>query len=119
MKILVVEDNDNNRILLEALLHHHGYETIEAKHGAEGVALAKEHVPDLILLDIQMPVMDGIAALRIFREMKETKHIKIVALTSSAMLGDEATILAAGADYYVSKPIDTRDLPKFIRHILG
>jgi CheY-like chemotaxis protein len=118
MKILIVEDNEKNRILLRVLLEHYGYETIEAVDGVQGIAMAKEHCPDLILLDIHMPVMDGIAALKVLKELPETKHIKVVALTSHAMQGDEETIFGAGADYYVSKPIDTRELPKFLRQLL-
>ncbi|MBS3975363.1 MAG: response regulator [Syntrophomonadaceae bacterium] len=118
MKILIVEDNKVNRILLKDLLHYHGYNTLEAKDGAEGIALAKEHLPDLILLDIQMPVMDGVTALKILKESDETKNIKVIAFTSFAMKGDQEKLFAAGADYYISKPVNTRELPKLVRQIL-
>ncbi|MEW6541512.1 MAG: response regulator [Bacillota bacterium] len=117
MKILIVEDNGKNRTLLKDLLHYHGYDTIEAKDGAEGISLAKEHLPDLILLDIQIPVMDGLTVLKILKESDETRNIKVVALTSFAMKGDKEKLLAAGFDHYISKPIDTRELPKLIKQI--
>jgi len=118
MKILIVEDNEKNRTLLKDLLYYHGYNTLEAKDGAEGIALAKEHLPDLILLDIQMPLMDGLTVLKILKESKETKNIKVVALTSFAMKGDREKLLAAGAAHYISKPINTRELPKLVKQIL-
>jgi CheY-like chemotaxis protein len=117
MKILIVEDNEKNRTLLKDLLHYHGYITIGAKDGAEGIALAKEHLPDLILLDIQMPVMDGLTALKVLKESDETRNIKVIALTSFAMKGDKEKLLAAGFEHYISKPIDTRELPKLIKQI--
>jgi CheY-like chemotaxis protein len=118
MNILIVEDHEKNRILLKDLLVYLGYDTIEATNGAEGVALAMEKLPDLILLDIQMPVMDGMTALKILKECDQTKNIKIVALTSFAMKGDRERLLAAGADHYLSKPINTRELAKLIQQIL-
>jgi len=118
MKILIVEDNEKSRILLRDLLHFHGYNTVEATNGEEGVSLAKEHSPQLILLDIQMPVMDGLTALKLLKASDETKHIKTIALTSSAMMGDKERLLAAGIDKYVAKPINTRELPKIIKQIL-
>lgn len=110
-KILIVDDNDTNRILFRDILHYHGFETIEAENGQLGVQQAQQHRPDLILLDIQMPVMDGFEALKVLREMPETRSIKVVALTSFALIGDEKRIMAAGFDGYISKPISTRDLP--------
>jgi CheY-like chemotaxis protein len=118
MKILLVEDNEVNRTLLKDLMHYHGYEVIEAKDGAEGISMAREHLPDLILLDIQMPVMDGVTALKILKESDETKNIKVIALTSFAMKGDKEKLIAAGVDYYASKPVNTRELPKLIKQIL-
>lgn len=114
-KILVIEDNEKNRRLIAAVLTYHKYKVIEACDGAEGVQLAKEHVPALILMDIQMPVMDGFSALKILRETPETKDIKIIALTSFAMTGDREKILAAGFDDYISKPINTRQLPEIVK----
>lgn len=119
MKILIVEDNGYSMALFKELLRYHGYDTIEAKDGAEGVSRAKEQIPDLILLDIQMPVMDGLTALKMLKETDETKNIKVIALTSYAMKGDSEKLIAAGFDYCVTKPIDTRELPKIIQQILN
>lgn len=117
-KILVVEDNKKNRILIRDVLRYYGYEVIEAENGAEGVKMAKEHLPDLILLDIQMPVMDGFKALKILKDMPETRNIKVIALTSFAMAGDREKILHAGFDDYLSKPVDTRKLPLTVKQYL-
>ncbi|MCL4476616.1 MAG: response regulator [Nitrospirae bacterium] len=117
-RILVVEDNERNRILLRDVLRYYGYEAIEADNGAEGVKKAREHLPDLIFLDIQMPVMDGFAALKIMKNIPETRNIKVIALTSFAMIGDKERILGAGFDDYISKPIDTRKLPLIVKQYL-
>lgn len=114
-KILVVEDNGKNRTLIKDVMNYFGYEVIEAENGEQGVQLAKKHLPDLILMDIQMPVMDGIAAARLIRADLETKGIKMIALTSFAMKGDRERFLAAGFDDYLAKPIDTRKLPAMVK----
>lgn len=118
-RILVVEDNEKNRVLIRDLLAYRGYEVIEAGNGEEGIRKAAERPPDLILLDIQMPLMDGYAALKKFREMPETRHVKVIALTSFAMAGDRERILQAGFNDYISKPINTRQLPALIQCYLG
>jgi two-component system, cell cycle response regulator DivK len=117
--ILIVEDNAQNRLLMVDILKVRGYEVIEARDGAEGLVLAKTHKPDLILLDMQMPVMDGLEAARLLKADPETRGIKILAVTSFAMKGDRERILAAGCDEYMAKPIDTRQLPIMVRQILG
>ena len=117
-RILVVEDNERNRILLRDVLRYYGYEAIEADNGAEGVKKAREHLPDLIFLDIQMPVMDGFTALKIMKNIPETRNIKVIALTSFAMIGDKERSLGAGFDDYISKPIDTRKLPLIVKQYL-
>ena len=118
-KILVIEDNDKNRKLIRDVLRYHSYEIIEAENGEEGVKRAKELLPDLILLDIQMPVMNGLDAIKALKGSPETKHIKAIALTSFAMVGDRERMLKAGFDDYISKPIDTRQLPKIIKKYIG
>ena len=110
-KILIVEDNDNNRSLFQDILSFYDYEVAVAADGEEGVALARELLPDLILMDIQMPGMDGMTAGRILKRDPLTRHLKIIALTSFAMQGDEGKFLAAGFDGYLSKPVNTRELP--------
>ncbi len=118
-KILIVEDNKNNRKLFRDILKYSGYEVLEAQDGAEGIKTAVEQMPDLILMDIQMPVMDGFEALKALRNMPETGKIKIIALTSFAMAGDKKKILKAGFDDYISKPIDTRKLPEIVKRFIG
>jgi two-component system, cell cycle response regulator DivK len=117
--ILIVEDNAQNRLLMVDILKVRGYEVIEAHDGAEGIELARTRKPDLILLDMQMPVMDGLEAARRLKADPETRGIKILAVTSFAMKGDRERILAAGCDEYMAKPIDTRQLPIMVRQILG
>lgn len=114
-KILVVEDNINNRLLFRDILVFHGYEVIEADSGEKGVELAKTHFPDLILMDIQMPFMDGFTAIKILKDDPATKYIKVLALTSFAMKGDREKIMQAGFDDYIAKPVNTRMLPEIVR----
>ncbi|MBC7963943.1 MAG: response regulator [Steroidobacteraceae bacterium] len=117
-KILIVEDNENNRCLFRDILIFHGYEVVVAADGQEGVALAREQMPDLILMDIQMPGMDGMTASGILKGDPATGGLKIIALTSFAMQGDQEKFLAAGFDGYLSKPISTRELPVLVKQWL-
>jgi CheY-like chemotaxis protein len=118
MKILIVEDNEKNRTLVKDVLEYHGYEVIEAGNGKEGIKIAKENNPDLILMDIQMPVMSGYDAIKILKNNPETKDIKIIALTSFAMKGDKEKIMEEGFDDYIAKPIDIRRLPELVKEAL-
>ena len=118
-RILVVEDNPQNRVLVKDVLEFYGYEIIEAADGQTGIEMAKSHKPDLILMDIQMPVMDGFTAGKIIRGDPDTKNIKMIAVTSFAMLGDKERIMEAGFDHYIAKPINTRELPDLIKEMLG
>jgi two-component system cell cycle response regulator DivK len=113
-KILIVEDEPRNLKLVRDLLERFKYETIEATDGEQGVQLARAQKPDLILMDIMMPKMDGLEATRIIKEDAVTKHIPIIALTSFAMKGDKERTLEAGCDGYISKPIDIRELMKMV-----
>jgi CheY-like chemotaxis protein len=117
-KILIVEDNENNRCLFRDILTFHGYEVSTAADGQEGVALARELMPDLILMDIQMPSMDGMTATGILKKDPMTSMLNIIALTSFAMQGDQEKFLAAGFDGYLSKPINTRELPILVKQWL-
>ena len=119
LKILIVEDNENNRCLFRDILTFHGYEIALACDGQEGVDMARAMIPDLILMDIQMPGMDGMTAGCILKADPATSGVKIVALTSFAMQGDREKILAAGFDGYLSKPISTRELPLLVKQWLG
>ena len=104
-RILMVEDSEDNRQIIRDLMESVGYDLIEAEDGAAGVAMATEHRPDLILMDIQLPVMDGYEACRRIKADPELRHIPIIAVTSYALSGDEAKTRAAGCDGYVTKPI--------------
>lgn len=116
-KILVVEDNDRNRRLLKVLLEAKGYEVIEAATGEEAIDCLNSQ-PDLILMDIQLPNMDGLALIRKIKSKVETRDIPIIAVTAYAMKGDKERILEAGCNAYISKPIDTRELPLLIAGLL-
>jgi two-component system cell cycle response regulator DivK len=118
-KILVVEDTEDNRQILRDLLGMAGYDMIEAHDGAEGVSQATEHKPDLILMDIQMPVMDGYEATRQIKANPALKGIPIVAVTSYALSGDEEKARAAGCDGYIAKPYSPRQMLAKVREILG
>jgi two-component system cell cycle response regulator len=117
-KILVVEDNEANRILMRQILKYHGYDLLEAADGAAGLAMAREHMPDLILLDLQMPVMGGFAVIRELRKTPELSMLKVIAVTSFAMKGDREKALEAGFDEYVTKPIDTRKFVDIVKSFL-
>jgi two-component system, cell cycle response regulator DivK len=109
-RILMVEDTEDNRQIIRDLMESVGYDLIEAEDGAAGVAMAIEHRPDLILMDIQLPVMDGYEACRRIKADPELRHIPIIAVTSYALSGDETKTRAAGCDGYVAKPFSPRQL---------
>ena len=113
-KILLVEDNEMNRDMLSRRLERRGYQVIIAEDGATGVTKAKSETPDLILMDMSLPVMDGWEATRQIKAVTETQHIPIIALTAHAMAGDEEKALAAGCNDYETKPVD---LPKLLTKI--
>ncbi len=117
--ILIVEDEPKNLTLLRDLLQVSGYKTIEATDGDKGVELAKSKKPDLILMDIQMPEMDGLEATRILKVDATTSNIPILALTSYAMKGDKERMLQAGCDGYLSKPFDIQELLKQVAKYLS
>ncbi len=117
-RILVVEDTPDNRQILRDLLTSAGYEVIEAINGAEGVAAAIEHLPDLILMDIQLPVLDGYEATRRIKAHAATAKVPIIAVTSYALSGDEGKAREAGCDGYVAKPFSPRQLLARVREFL-
>jgi two-component system cell cycle response regulator DivK len=104
--VLLIEDNDQNRYLATYLLEQHGYRVVAAPDGLRGIALAQASPPDLILLDIQLPRMDGYAVARALRGIAALDHIPIIAVTSYAMVGDREKSLAAGCNGYIEKPIN-------------
>ena len=105
-KILIIEDNEQNLYLVTFILEAHGYEVVQAREGQAGIEKACQEKPALILLDIQLPVMDGYEVARRLRERAECSDIPIVAVTSYAMVGDREQILAAGCAGYIEKPIN-------------
>ena len=113
--ILVVDDNEQNRRLVREVLEFAGFRTLEAAGGVEGLSVAAEHRPDLILMDIRMPDMSGTEALRKLRQDERTAAIRVVALTSSTMKGDRERFLADGFDGYLEKPIRVREFPDQVR----
>lgn len=121
--ILVIEDNCVNRELVTDVLEASRFRVTQAQTAEEGIRLARELLPDLILMDISLPGMDGLAATRILKADPATAHLPVIALTAHVMRGDEAIALEAGCDGYLSKPIDTRKLPAtiaaFINAALG
>ena len=116
-RILIAEDDEPNRRLIKDVLMYHGYEVIEAVNGAEAVKMATGHKPDLVLMDLQMPVMNGVEAIRQLKNSPETKDIKIIAVTGLAMESDRENTMKMGADGYMAKPIDIRQLPEAIERL--
>jgi two-component system, cell cycle response regulator DivK len=118
-RILVVEDNPDNRILITDVLASLDYEVLVAVDGQEGLDLARKEIPDLILMDLSLPKVDGWTATREIKGDAALAHIPIVALTAHAMVGDREKALSAGCDDYISKPIDLRELSSKLSHFLG
>src|SRR5262245_60760901 len=116
--ILIVEDNPKNLKLVRDVLQVKGYQTIEAETGEEGVRLARERQPSLILMDIQLPGMSGIEALRLLRAEATTRTIPVIAVTASVMAEDRQKVMAAGFDGFQGKPISVRELLATVRGIL-
>ncbi len=107
-KILVVEDNPDNSDLVVDLLSARGHTVIQARDGREGISMARAQCPDLVLMDISLPVMDGFAATQELKADPALKQMPVIALTAHAMAGDENRALAAGCNGYVTKPIDVK-----------
>jgi two-component system cell cycle response regulator DivK len=116
--ILIIEDNEKNRKLCRDVLNVKGYPTIESETAEEGLKLATERHPELILMDIQLPGIDGITALKQLRADSQTAHIPVIAITASAMTHNRATMLAEGFDGYQTKPISLKDFLSEIETVL-
>ena len=117
--ILIIEDNEKNRRLVRDVLQFKGYQTIESETGEEGVELARSRQPALVLMDIQLPGIDGITALKRLREDPATHAIRVMAVTASAMTQDRQTILTAGVDAYQSKPINVKGFLEAVQELLA
>lgn len=117
-RILVIEDNDQNIYMITYLLEHAGFEVLQARDGRSGIELALAQRPDLIILDIQLPEMDGYEVARQLRGLPDVGDTPVVAVTSYAMAGDKERILEAGCTDYLEKPIDTETFVRSVaRHI--
>jgi CheY-like chemotaxis protein len=116
--ILIIEDNEKNRKLCRDVLQAKGYQTVESETAEEGLKLAQEKSPALVLMDIQLPGMDGIAALKQLRADPQTKNIRVIAITASAMTHNRTTMLAEGFDGYQTKPISLKDFLGEVQRVL-
>jgi two-component system cell cycle response regulator DivK len=117
-RILIVEDTEDNRRIMRDLLSNAGFDIIEAHDGQAAIAAAANHVPDLILMDIQLPVLNGYEAIRRIKADPKLQAIPIIAVTSYALTGDKESARAAGCDRYVAKPFSPRQLLATIRELL-
>lgn len=116
--ILIIEDNPTNLYMLTFILEKHGYRVLQAENGEEGITVARKQRPALILLDIELPVMDGYEVARQLKDDPECRDIPIVAVTSHAMVGDRERILAMGCEGYIEKPINLETfLDEMARHL--
>jgi CheY-like chemotaxis protein len=109
--VLIIEDNEKNLKLVRDILQYRGYRTVEARTAEEGIELARAHVPDLVLMDIRLPGMDGMGALEVLRAEPRTARIPVVAVTASVMPEERDRFRAAGFDGFIEKPIDVRAFP--------
>lgn len=112
--VMVVEDNEKNRKLMRVILKAKGYNVLEASTGEEALSVLKNQKPDIILMDIQLPGMDGITLVKLIKENPTMNDIPVIAVTAYAMKGDEQKILDSGCNAYISKPINTQELPLIV-----
>jgi len=117
--VLLVEDTEDNRFMMRRLLEMSGYKVIEATNGEEAVRLAESEQPDLILMDLSLPVIDGLAATRAIRKLERLTKTPIVAVSAHDTSDFQADALAAGCDSYITKPIDFSELERLIARLLG
>ena len=118
-KVMIVEDNELNMKLFHDLLHTQNYETVETSNGLDAVELARQHMPDLILMDIQLPEVSGLDVTKWIKEDDALKMIPVIAITAFAMKGDEERIRQGGCEAYISKPISVSKFLETIRSYLG
>lgn len=117
--VLIVEDNEDNRIVYTTILEHRGYEVLEARNGEEGIRIARERHPDLILMDISVPVIDGWKATEILKEGADTAEIPVIALTAHALAEDRETAKNVGCDGYLAKPCEPRTVVAEVEKFIG
>lgn len=118
-RVLLVEDNEDNRIIYRMILEHHGYQVLEAHDGQAGIDMARSTEPDLILMDISLPVMDGWEATRVLKAELPTSVIPIVALTAHALRSDEAKAAEIGFDAFIRKPAEPKLVLEIVQQFVG
>ena len=118
-KVLIVEDNELNMKLFHDLLDSQGYQTFQTREGLQAMALARQHMPDLILMDIQLPEISGLEVTKWLKDDEELSHIPVVAVTAFAMKGDEERTRQGGCEAYISKPISVMPFLETVRKHLG
>ena len=118
-KVLIVEDNELNMKLFHDLLDSQGYATLQTREGLQAMALARQHMPDLILMDIQLPEISGLEVTKWLKDDEELAHIPVIAVTAFAMKGDEERILQGGCEGYISKPISVPHFLETIARYIG
>lgn len=118
-RVLVIEDDALNRELLQTVLEGAGFEVLEAADARDGLARARSHQPDIVLMDVQLPEMDGLQATRSLHEDPETAHIPVIAVTAHVKKDDERRCLEAGCSLHVPKPVDTRTLPGIVSRVIA
>lgn len=118
-KVLIVEDNELNMKLFHDLLDSQGYQTLQTREGLQAMTLARQHMPDLILMDIQLPEISGLEVIKWLKDDEELAHIPIIAVTAFAMKGDEERIRQGGCEAYISKPISVLPFLETVRRHLG
>ncbi|PJF39174.1 MAG: response regulator [Phototrophicales bacterium] len=117
-RVLYIEDNAENRMLVRRILMVEGFEVLDADNAHDGIQMALENPPDIILMDISMPGYDGLSATQVLRQRPELDHVPIIAVTANVMKGDREQTLRAGCDGYIPKPIDVDQFPDLIRSFL-
>lgn len=117
-KVLYIEDNFDNRLLVRRILDAEGYEVLEAESAEQGLEMARGAIPDLIMIDINMPDMDGLTLTSMMKADEQLSAIPIVAITANVMRGDRERTLAAGCDGYIQKPIDIEEFPQMVAQYL-
>ena len=117
--ILIVEDNDKNMKLVRDILQHQGHATLEAAHGADGVRLALEQRPDLILMDIQLPDIDGITALQEIRQNAALDAVPVLAVSASVMPDEQQKVVSSGFDAFITKPIELKQFRETVQRFLA
>ena len=115
MKVLIIEDNPVNRLLLKKVLTHYGVDVVEAEDGKVGIELAHSQNPDLILLDLQLPEIDGITVAKTLKADESTAHIPLIAVSANVRETDKANAMEAGCEGFIEKPIDTRSIYEKIK----